>query len=101
MSVSRSRRTCVLATMFALCILVFPSPVMAQSTQDDPPEAPAPGLGNIVGSPDPGPKPTDAGDRGGAAQLVLAGVMFGGIGFIGWRIYTAVSTAQSQHKDPR
>jgi len=60
-----------------------------QDLNPEPVEDP-PGLGNIVGSPDPGPKPTDAGDRGGAAQLTLAVVLFGGVGFIGFRISRAI-----------
>ncbi|NNC79029.1 MAG: hypothetical protein HKN94_02655 [Acidimicrobiales bacterium] len=60
-----------------------------QDLNPEPVEDP-PGLGNIVGSPDPGPKPTDAGDRGGAAQLTLAVVLFAGVGFIGFKISRAI-----------
>ena len=63
--------------------------VSAQIVDDDPPDE-TPGLGNIVGSPDAGPDPTDAGDRGGWAQLVLAVVVFGGIVFIVTRIAAGV-----------
>ena len=86
--------------VLTLSMLTFQPALGAQSGQDDPPEAAVPGIGNIVGSPDPGPKPTDAGDRGGSAQLVLAGVMFGGVAFIGWRIYSTVTTAQGGRQDP-
>lgn len=69
-------------------------PVDAQITPiDDQPETDAPGLGNIIGSPDAGPDPQDAGDRGGWAQLVLAGVMAGGVVFIGSRIIRDVRRA--------
>lgn len=66
----------------------------ASGLQDDP--APAevesdpeeiPGLGSIIGSPDPGPKPEDAGDRGGWAQLALGSVMILGVGFIVRKIF--------------
>lgn len=70
---------------------LFTAPVAAQVQDLEPePEGDPPGLGNIVGSPDPGPKPTDAGDRGGAAQLALAGVLLAGVGFIGFRISQSI-----------
>ncbi len=50
-----------------------------------------PGLGSIIGSPEAGPKPEDAGDRGGWAQLVLAVAVFGGVGFILTRVFRAAS----------
>ncbi len=53
---------------------------------DDDPED-APGLGSIIGSPDAGPDPDDAGDRGGYAQLGLAVVLLVAVSFIGWRIF--------------
>lgn len=46
----------------------------------------APGLGVIVGTPEAGPEPEDAGDRGGFAQLGLAIVLFAAIGFIASRV---------------
>ncbi|MGI9605935.1 MAG: hypothetical protein ACR2P0_07320 [Acidimicrobiales bacterium] len=66
-----------------------PAPATAAFVQIedlDEPVSETPELGNIVGTPDAGPDPEDAGDRGGWAQLGIALVMFGGIGFIGWRI---------------
>ena len=66
----------------------------AQIVEDDSTEE-APGLGNIIGSPEAGPDPEDAGDRGGWAQLVLAVVLFGGIGFIAWRIASGLRTQQT------
>lgn len=69
-------------------------PVDAQITPiDDQPDTDAPGLGSIIGSPDAGPDPEDPGDRGGWAQLVLAGVMAGGVVFIGSRIFREVRRA--------
>ena len=56
---------------------------------EDAPADDAPGLGSIIGSPDAGPDPDDAGDRGGWAQLVLAVVLVGGVGFIMTRIIRA------------
>ncbi len=53
---------------------------------DDEPDD-APGLGSIIGSPDAGPEPDDAGDRGGYAQLGLAIVLLVAVSFIGWRIF--------------
>ena len=50
----------------------------------------APDLGRITGSPDAGPSPEDAGDRGGAAQLLLAGVLVFGLLFIASRIWKDV-----------
>ena len=66
----------------------------AQIVEDDSTDE-APGLGNIIGSPEAGPDPEDAGDRGGWAQLVLAVVLFGGIVFIAWRIATGLRTQQT------
>lgn len=54
-------------------------------TEDEPGNE-APGLGNIVGSPEAGPEPEDIGDRGGWAQLALAGILVGAVLFIGSRI---------------
>jgi len=61
-------------------------PAGAQVTplEDEPDESPT--LGRITGSPDPGPAPEDAGDRGGAIQLGLAVVLFSGLVFIALRI---------------
>ncbi len=63
--------------------------------EDEPDEAP--GLGRITGSPEPGPKPEDAGDRGGWAQLALAVIMLGGVAFIGLRITSQVRGARPQN----
>jgi len=75
-------------------------PLSAQVTphEDEPDEAPT--LGRITGSPDPGPAPEDAGDRGGAAQLGLALVLFGGLVFIAVRI-RAESKRNRLPKSPR
>lgn len=67
--------------------LLSTDPLSAQITPlDDEPDVDAPGLGNIVGSPEAGPDPEDAGDRGGWAQLTLAGVIVAGVAFIASRI---------------
>jgi hypothetical protein len=84
----------VLATVTAAQAMVLSPPVDAQLTPiDDQPETDAPGLGSIIGSPEAGPEPEDAGDRGGWAQFVLAGVMAGGVIFIGSRILRDVRQA--------
>lgn len=76
----------VAATLLAL-LTAISTPVGAQLTPiEDEPGLEAPGLGNIVGSPEAGPDPEDAGDRGGWAQLGLAGVLVVAITFIGSRI---------------
>ena len=49
----------------------------------------APGLGDITGSPEPGPAPEDAGDRGGLAQLSLAIILIGAVVFIASRVILA------------
>ena len=62
-------------------------PAGAQLTPiDDEPDVETPGLGQIIGSPEAGPDPEDAGDRGGWAQLSLAGIMLGAVLFIARRI---------------
>ena len=59
-------------------------------------EQEAPGLGNIIGSPDAGPDPTDPGDRGGWAQLVLAVILFGGIAFILRKVFRLAGSATTE-----
>ena len=54
-----------------------------------------PGLGKIIGSPDAGPGPDDAGDRGGWAQLALAGILLVAVGFIAFRITRGITTSDS------
>lgn len=76
----------VLATI-AVAVGATVRPADAQLTPiEDEPGLEAPGLGDIVGSPEAGPEPEDAGDRGGWAQLTLAVVIAGGVLFIGSRI---------------
>ena len=70
--------------------MVNPVPSAAQVTPlEDEPDV-APNLGRITGSPDPGPAPEDAGDRGGLIQLVLAIILFSGLLFIATRIRVEV-----------
>ena len=64
----------------------FPAATAGAQIVEDEQTDEAPGLGNIIGTPEAGPAPEDAGDRGGWAQLFLAVVVFGGIGFIASRI---------------
>ncbi len=52
-----------------------PTTAVPEDEADDVPTTLPEELGNIVGSPDPGPEPEDAGDRGGWAQLGLLGVL--------------------------
>ena len=70
------------------------APAQDDPVDEDPADDPGydlpDGARTIVGSPDPGPKPEDAGDRGGWAQLLLLGVMAGGVGVVAWRISRAV-----------
>lgn len=74
------------------------APATAQVTplEDEPDEAPT--LGRITGSPDPGPAPEDAGDRGGVIQLGLAVVLFGGLIFIAFRIRSEVKRNRAGNK---
>lgn len=74
------------------------APASAQVTPlDDEPDE-APNLGRITGSPDPGPAPEDAGDRGGLIQLGLAAVLFSGLIFIATRIRAETIRNRSGHK---
>lgn len=66
------------------------SPPPQSVDAEDAPDEELPGLGKIIGSPDAGPDPQDAGDRGGWAQLALAGVLLVGVGFITFRIARGV-----------
>jgi len=44
------------------------------------------GANRIIGSPDPGPKPQQPGDRGGSLQLVTMGTVAVAVGLVMWRI---------------
>lgn len=73
----------------------------AQITPIDEEPDDAPGLGSIVGSPEAGPKPEDPGDRGGYAQMGLAVVLLGGIGFIASRILRGATRSTSSRSRSR
>lgn len=77
----------------------FASDSLAQVTPLDEEGEDADGLGVIVGTPDPGPEPEDAGDRGGFAQLGLAIVLFFAIGLIARRIILATRHANPTERD--
>ncbi len=51
------------------------------------------GADRIIGSPDPGPKPQQAGDRGGSLQLVTMGAVAAAVGLVMWRITWAYRRA--------
>lgn len=89
----------ITTAVFAIAPLpAVTAPVSAQVTPlDDEPDE-APNLGRITGSPDPGPAPEDAGDRGGLIQLFLAVILFGGLGFIAMRIRAEVRRNRSRDK---
>ena len=55
-------------------------------------EIPA-GADRIIGSPDPGPDPQHAGDRGGGLQFATLGAVAAAVAFIIWRITRAVRRA--------
>ena len=78
---------------FAAPTIFLHESVSAQVTPLDEEVDDAPGLGSITGSPEAGPDPEDAGDRGGFAQLGVAIVLLSGIGFIASRV---VRGARSQ-----
>ena len=44
------------------------------------------GADRIIGSPDPGPKPQQSGDRGGSLQFATLGAVAVAVAFIMWRI---------------
>lgn len=63
-------------------------------------EAPQ-GADRIIGSPDPGPDPQHAGDRGGSLQFVTLGGVAAAVAFIMWRIArSARRTARIQLPEP-
>jgi len=77
----------------------------AQDSGDD--DAPRPGSNDadgdipddaftIIGTPDAGPAPEDAGDRGGWAQFAVLGALVAGVGFVFWRIASSARAAQRQ-----
>ena len=95
--VSKAVVACIAPVVLGVAIFAGQSislidPAHAQVTPIDEEEPDdTPGLGRITGTPDAGPSPEDAGDRGGTAQLALALVIFGGLAFIAWRIRAEVS----------
>ncbi len=65
-------------------------PVRTTTTAVFDPES-APGYNSIIGSPEAGPEPTDAGDRGGALQFTLFFVMMAGVAVVLFRVFRAAS----------
>ena len=93
----------LLIFVIALGTIVIAPRTGATALQEDPPPAEVdgeqediPGLGSIIGSPDPGPKPEDAGDRGGWAQLALGGIMIVGVVFIVRKIVREAEAGRKQ-----
>jgi hypothetical protein len=93
----------LLVIVIALGTTAIVPKIEASGLQEDP--APAevatepediPGLGSIIGSPEPGPKPEDAGDRGGWAQLALGGIVIGGVAFIVRKIFREAEAGRKQ-----
>jgi hypothetical protein len=90
----------ILGAVAHLTTVDWIGPAGAQLTPiDDEPDVETPGLGEIIGSPEAGPDPEDAGDRGGWAQLTLAGVMLGGVLFIARRVVKESRSGRA-HNDP-
>ncbi len=58
-----------------------------------------PGADRIIGSPDPGPDPQHAGDRGGSLQFVTLGAVAVAVAFIAWRISRATRAARLRLSD--
>lgn len=77
-----------------ITLVVNPTAASAQITPLDEETEEAPGLGDITGSPEAGPDPEDAGDRGGFAQLTLAVVLGAAVLFIGSRLVRAAQANQ-------
>ena len=71
-----------IAFVFAALLLV-PTPAAAQGDTLD-------CARTIVGCADAGPEPEHSGDRGGYAQFLTLGFLVGGVGFIGYKITSAV-----------
>lgn len=84
----------------AFDLMISPSPSAAQITPIDEEPDDAPGLGSIIGTPDAGPEPEDAGDRGGYAQLGIAALMLFGVLFIGSRIVLSARQNNTHNDDP-
>lgn len=76
----------VLLIIGAPALSVDSAQIAAQVTDLEDEVDEAPGLGVITGTPDPGPDPEDAGDRGGFAQLTVAIVLISAIAFISSRV---------------
>lgn len=68
----RGSQTLVGAVVLALCLLVGQVPASAQEPAPSTTGVPAP---NIVPEPNSGAEPTEAGDRGGALQLLILGLV--------------------------
>ena len=100
----RSRAALVFVVLTAIVAIsgativheIVPAAAQVTPLEDEPDEAPT--LGRITGSPDPGPAPEDAGDRGGLIQLSLAVLLFSGLIFIAFRIRSEVTRNRASHK---
>ncbi len=88
----------------AAALLAAPAGAWAHEDEDEPLpadtgndlrpvyEIPA-GADRIIGSPDPGPDPQHAGDRGGSLQFVTLGAVAAAVAFIMWRVARATRRA--------
>ena len=95
---TRHRRSaCPTVLLAAALLLGAHSGAAAQEGEDEPlPASSGGGLSpvyeiptgadRIIGSPDPGPDPQHAGDRGGSLQFVTLGTVAVAVAFIMWRI---------------
>ena len=100
-------RAVLLVIATAALLLGAPAGVWAHEGEDEPLpadsgndlrpvyEIPA-GADRIIGSPDPGPDPLHAGDRGGSLQFATLGAVAVAVAFIMWRIARAARAARAR-----
>lgn len=100
-------RAVVLSVLGAALLLAAQAGAWAHEDEDEPLpadtgadlrpvyEVPA-GADRIIGSPDPGPEPQHAGDRGGSLQFATLAAVAVAVGFIMWRIARSARRASNQ-----
>lgn len=86
------RRIAVVAILILALALSMSAPVAAQDDNLDCSRT-------IIGCSGPGPEPEHPGDRGGYAQLLTLGVLICGVGFIGYKMTSAVRARDAQTID--
>lgn len=81
--------------VLALVASVLVPPATAEVAQDEPEPTNEVPTQDIVPQPNSGRPPEEAGDRGGALQLLVLALIVGAVGFGAWRLSREIRQARS------